>query len=166
MAFNEWASSLYANRKKKKNNMSMLCVLYNVHALWILESHRSIFSFLILLFSTLLIIIIWFCLLKGFLCTKSNLNSLEFNLKIILCKWNALASISEFVQSWFEPQPPQIWFINPLSISWCDFFSIVCLIECEIQWRTFNSGDLNWDYRTDFYCRCCCCWFCCSFAIA
>lgn len=125
------------------------------------------FFLLILLLSTLLIIMIWFCFQcdsKGFfLHTKSNLKSLEFNLTIILCKWNALASIWIFVQLIWAAASTNLIYQSTFNFLMWFFLSIVCLIECEIQWRTFNSGDLNWDYRTD-YCRCCC-WFCCSFCL-
>lgn len=78
---------------------------------------------------------------RKYFCIKFNWNELVSDRNrewFCVLNWSTLASISSSF-SWFVPQQhPIIWFINPLSISWCDFFSFVCLIECEIQWRTFN----------------------------
>lgn len=113
---------------------------------------------------------IWFCFCSCALMLSDFLYKIQFvttwvGLRIIWCIRHTKATIS-IQLSWFDLRlNPIIWFINPLSISWCDFFLIrVWVKECEIQWRTFNSGGLNWDCRTD-YCRhrSYCCWFCCSF---
>lgn len=161
--------------QQKENNISMLCALYmrteslnrNVFIFsWLhfFPFHSFDYYYLILIF-----FLMRFAALKSILHPIQCELTWEWEKTRTFCANGMLWPQFEFVQLiWAAASNNLIyqstfnflmWFFLLVRVCVC-----VCLIECEIQWRTFNSGDWNWDYRT-VYCRCCCrrcCWFCCS----